>query len=316
MRIVVLGAGGRYKTETAIARAARTLGHQCRQIDVMRWHRHLGRAGSGLVRRLVDMFDPEFVLMTRHAILAGEATIRAVTASRQSALWYFDYPSSPDVIALGRLAGTMYTTYFAQVEAYRRAGIPHVRFLPQGVDPVLDRPQRTAPRRYHCDVSFVGSGQYPHRHEVLRAIAGVGNLQIRGSGWEAVPSDLPVAGGRVRGARFARAVRGAAISLGASALPGQDHDRASASNRMWKILGCGGFFLGAYVEGIEALAEDRRHCVWYRGVSDAVALVRHYLAAPGERGRIAAEGRAHALAKHTYAHRLELLLNGRDYPLP
>jgi spore maturation protein CgeB len=120
----------------------------------------------------------------------------------------------------------------------------------------------------------------------------------------------------VRGVRFAQTVRGAAISLGASAVAEQDQDRASASNRMWKVLGCGGFFLGAYVEGIEALAEDHRHCVWYRDVPHAVALVRDFLAAPDERARIAAAGRAHALANHTYAHRLEMLLDGRAYPLP
>ena len=120
----------------------------------------------------------------------------------------------------------------------------------------------------------------------------------------------------MRGVRFRQAVRGAAISLGASAVAEQDQDRASASNRMWKVLGCGGFFLGAYVEGIEALADDRRHCVWYRDVPHAVALVQEYLASPSERARIAAAGRTHALEKHTYAHRLELLLDGRDYPLP
>lgn len=315
MRIVVLGAGGRYKTETAIARAARSLGHPCRQIDVVRWHRRLGKATGVVVRRLVERFDPAFILMTRHAVLAGEATLRAVTASRQRAVWYFDIPPRPEIVTLGQLAGNLYVTSLAQAEPYRRAGVPQVRFLPQGVDPALDRPARKAPRRFQCDVSFVGSGQYPHRHEVLRAIAGVCNLQIRGPGWEGAPPDLPVAGGRVRGARFAQAVRGAAISLGASAVAEQDEDRASASNRMWKVLGCGGFYLGRYVEGIEAFAEDRRHCAWYRDVPDAIAQVEHYLAAPEVRARIAEAGRAHALAQHTYAHRLELLLDGRGYPL-
>jgi spore maturation protein CgeB len=125
-----------------------------------------------------------------------------------------------------------------------------------------------------------------------------------------------VTGGRIRGARFAQAVRGAAISLGANALAAQDLDRASASNRMWKILGCGGFYLGPRVEGIETFAEDNRHCAWYRDIPHAVSLVRHYLAAPEERALIAAAGRAHALAYHTYAHRLELLLDGRSYELP
>ena len=315
MRIVVLGAGGRYKTETAIAHAARSLGHRCRQINSVRWWRLLGRSSGPIVRRLVDAFDPEFVLVTRHAILAGEDAIRAAIKSRRAAFWYFDSQPRPAVLSLGRLVGRMFITSPSQISQYRQAGIPSVGFLPQGVDPVLDRPSPSAPRRFACDVSFIGSGQYPHRYDVLRAVANVCKLQIRGPGWKGAPSDLPVAGGRVRGPTFARAVRAAAISLGANALPSQDRDRASASNRMWKVLGCGGFFLGPYTEGIDALAEDRRHCAWYRDIPDAVRLVRHYLAASDERAAIATAGRRHALTHHTYAHRLELLLNDRSYEL-
>jgi spore maturation protein CgeB len=124
-----------------------------------------------------------------------------------------------------------------------------------------------------------------------------------------------VVGGPVYGTRFARVVYGAAISLGASALPEQDADRASASNRMWKILGCGGFYLGRHIEGIEAFAADGLHCVWYRDSAEAAEMTRHYLAHPEERARIALAGRAHALMHHTYAHRLPLLLEGKEYPL-
>jgi spore maturation protein CgeB len=110
-------------------------------------------------------------------------------------------------------------------------------------------------------------------------------------------------------------VRGAAISLGANAHAEQDAARASASNRMWKLLGCGGFYLGPWVENIERFAADGRHCAWYRSPADAAERARHFLARPDERRRIAEAGRAHALRHHTYARRLELLLAGREYDL-
>ena len=119
----------------------------------------------------------------------------------------------------------------------------------------------------------------------------------------------------MHGNRLAQVIRGAAISLGASAYPEQDADRASASNRMWKILGCGGFYLGPYVRDIEHFAEGGRHCDWYRSPAEAAELVRHYLAHADVRRRIAEAGRAHALQHHTYASRLELLLAGRAYEL-
>ncbi|HEY4648645.1 MAG TPA: glycosyltransferase, partial [Gemmatimonadales bacterium] len=85
--------------------------------------------------------------------------------------------------------------------------------------------------------------------------------------------------------------------------------------RMWKILGCGVFYLGPYVRDIEIFARDRVHCAWYRDPADAAELARHYLRHPEERDRIARTGRQHALDHHTYAQRLALLLEGREYPV-
>ena len=316
MRIVVLGAGGTRKTEASIVRAARSLGHACRLVNVLGWSRYTGPMAGRIAGYLTEKFEPDFLIVTRHAIRLEEPTLRSLMRGRKAAFWYFDPRPSDRVLALGRLVGRMCTTYLAQVESYRAAGIPEVTFLPQAVDPELDTPADSAPHRLQCDTSFVGSGQYPYRYPVLRAVAAVSRLQIRGPGWAAAPTDLPIAGGPVHGRRLAQVISAAAISLGASAHAEQDRDRASASNRMWKILGCGGLYLGRYIDGIETFATDGVHCAWYRDAEEAAALTRHYLAQPEERARIAAAGRAHALAHHTYAHRLTLLLEGRGYPFP
>lgn len=316
MRIVVLGAGGAHKTEASIVRAARSLGHACRLVDVVGWRRYAGPWSGRIAAYLTDRFEPEFLILTRHAIHLGESRLKALLQRRQAVFWYFDAQPKPDVLALGRLVGRMCITYLAQVDNYRAKGVDRVEFLPQAVDPARDTPTRFAPPWYRCETSFVGSGQYPYRYDILRAIASVSRLQIRGPGWDAAPADLPVAGGPVHGKRLARVIRGAAISLGASAHPKQDADRASASNRMWRILGCGGFYLGRYVPDIESFARNRVHCAWYRDAADAAELTRHYLAHQEQREQIARAGRAHALAHHTYAHRLALLLAGKGYPLP
>lgn len=316
MRIVVLGVGGARKTEAAIVRAARSLGHECRLVNVGGWSRYAGPWSGRVTRYLADAFEPDFLLLTRHAIELGESAIRTLLQHREAAFWYFDLEPKEKVLRLGRLVGRMYVTYLGRVETYRAAGIDQVEFLPQAVDPGRDRPAASAPRQYHCDVSFVGSGDSSYRYEVLQAVAAVGRLQIRGPGWSGAPSDLPVAGGAVYGTRLAQVIRGAAISLGASSYPGQDTERFSASNRMWPILGCGGFYLGRQVEGIETFAAGGKHCAWYRSPPEAAQLVRHYLDHPAEREQIARAGREHALAHHTYAHRLKLLLEGKGYPLP
>jgi hypothetical protein len=315
MRIVVLGAGGARKTETSIVRAARALGHACRLVNVVGWSRYARNFAGRIARYLTDEFEPEFLILTRHAIELGEPSLKAILRRRPAVFWYFDFEPKLKVIQLGRLTGRMCITSLAHIDTFRAAGVESVDFLPQAVDPDADIPADSAPWQYQCDTSFVGSGQSSHRYAVLRAVSRVSRLQIRGPGWDNAPGDLPVAGGPVYGKRLSQVIRGAAISLGASAQAEQDCDRASASNRMWKVLGCGGFYLGRWVPDIEIFAAGGMHCAWYRDPAQAAELTRHYLEHSADRERIAVAGRSHALAQHTYAHRLALLLEGKGYPL-
>ena len=300
----------------AIVRAARSLGHTCRLVDVAGWRRRLGGLADALVLRLAEGFRPDAVIFTRHAHHLEPEHIRELSAGRAGGVWYFDYAPTPapELLELARAAGRLFVTCRSQLDAYRAAGIRDVHFLPQAMDHAYDKPARRVPSRYRCDLSFVGSGQYPDRHDLLRRLSAVGKLQVRGPGWDGVQG-LPVAGGAVWGSRFARVVAGAAISLGAHAIAGQEHQVACDSNRIWKVLGCGGFYLGAWQPGSEEFARGGEHCAWYRGPDEAVSLAERYLASPAERAGIAAAGREHALRHHTYAHRLPMLLEGRGHTM-
>ncbi|MFL5401552.1 MAG: glycosyltransferase [Gemmatimonadales bacterium] len=277
----------------------------------------MGRWAAPLLNRRVEAFEPDVLILGRHATLLGPQRLKKLVQGRYSAFWYFDLriPPIEDVLTLGRMVDAMFTTYLPQVETYRALGIANVMHLPQGMDPDFDRPAKRIPRRYRCDVAFIGTGTSVARHTILRAMAQCYDLQIRGPGWRNGPPDLPIVGGPTYGKAYAEAVGGAAITLGASSHPEQPSQVASASNRMWKVMGCGGFYLGERVDGIESFGQHGVHCAWYRNIDEAVALVRHYLDRPEERSRIAAAGRQHALAEHTYAHRVKLLLEGRGYPL-
>ncbi|HET9293056.1 MAG TPA: glycosyltransferase [Gemmatimonadales bacterium] len=316
MRVVVIGDGRWFKNEAAIARAVRSLGHACRLINVRGWTWSLGRAAAPALAAMANAFRPDVVILGRHAYDLGEERLRRLVRNRFSTLWYQDLriPPIPEVLALGRIVNTMFTTYAPQVETYQAAGIRRVRFLPQGVDPDLDRPADRFPEAYRCDVSFVGNASITFRHELFRRLAKLERVQFRGSGWNKAPAGLPVAGGQVYGKAYAQVVAGAAICLGIHS-EAQETQYASASNRMWKVLGCGGFFLGPFVEGINQMAQDGVHCAYYRDPDECLAQVGRYLASPGERRAIAAAGRAHAMEHHTYAQRIRLMLEDRGYPL-
>ena len=310
----MFGKRGSYRTEASIARAARSLGHEVLFVDVGRW-RTLGPIGPALLRWRLDAFAPDAMILTRYAAELGEERLAGLCRGRWAAAWYFDLPLTKEVLLLGRATQRVFTTYRDTVPEYRAAGIGEAYWLPQGMDPEIDAPAVSWPPEYDCDASFIGSGPFPHRWPVLQAVAKACRLQVRGPGWEGAPPDIPVTGGEIRGAEFARATSAARISLGASFSAAQAASRYSASNRMWKVLGCGAFYLGEMVEGIDALAAGGVHCDWYRDPADAAAKARHWLDHPEERARVSAAGRAHALAAHTYAHRVRMLLEGRGLDL-
>ena len=315
MRILIVGAAGAERTEASLARAARRLGHEARVLDALGWRRRLGGAGGVVLRWQADRFAPDLVLCTRHAASADERTLRHLVRGRPSAFWYFDAlrPLPDRVVTLARGVDAVYATYGYQVEAFEALRL-RARFLPQGADPELDIPADAAPAAYHCDLAFVGSGHFPRRHAVLAALARHFALQVRGPGWEGRPAPFPVAGGSVRAAEFARVARGARLMLGIDALEEQRGEaRGGTSNRLWRVLAAGGCFLGEYVDNVEEFARHGVHALWYRHPADAVELARGALADGALRARLAAAGRAHVLAKHTYAHRLQSLLAGQGY---
>lgn len=313
-RLAIIGAHAPHRSEDAIARAARRLGLEAKCFDALRTQRRLGPLAGPLLARGIERFAPDFILCTRHAWRIGLPRLARLLRSRRSAFWFFDAISHPGVLELGQLCDVMYTTYANQRGLWQSRGVPQVRWLPQALDPDLETPAAQLRAEDRCDASFIGSGQYPHRWSVLTAVAAACDLRIWGAHWEGAPAALRIAGGPVVGPRFAEIVGASAVSLGANAVPAQDTEYASASDRMWKIFGCGGAYVGPWVAGIETMAEHGVHCRWYRDEAECVAQVRELLAEPAERQAMAVRGREHALAHHTYDARLRLLLADQEMP--
>ena len=309
-RLAIIGAGGPHKTEAAIARAAEGLGHPVRVFDATSLR---ARRLPAWFERQVHAFEPDFILFTARAHSLGPARIRALAARQPATFWYFDVtdPPEPRAVELGRAVGRMFVVSPDEIHRYETLGVERVSFLPQGVDPA-DLPATRVPARYRCAVSFVGSGAHPHRHAALRAVQARAPLQIRGPGWDR-GTGLPVEGGEIRGRGFAQVVAGAAVNLGGHSFAIQRERRLYSSNRLWKVLSCGGFYLGERSPDVDELARGGVHCAWYASPEEAADLAVHYLERPLERAALASAGRDHALAHHTYAHRIPLLLADQGY---
>jgi hypothetical protein len=314
-RLAILGAAAPHSSEVAYARAARSLGVTSRAFDVLFWHRRLRALAPALMERWIEAFDPDFILCTRDAQRLGAERLNRLFRGRTTAMWHVDIAPQPGVIELARRCGTLYLTCAPQRQTYRAAGVPVVRFMPQAMDRHRDVPAAITRDDFRCEVSFVGSGPYPYRWPLLQAVAERFDLQIRGPGWREGPAGLPVRGKSVHGREFAQVVRGAAVCLGASAVSDHELQYASASNRMWKIFGCGGGYVGPYIAGIEQFAQQDLHCGWFRSIGDALDQIAALVADPDRRSAMAERGRIHALAHHTYEHRMGMLLRDQEYPL-
>ncbi len=314
-RLAVLGAGAPHNDEVAYAAAAERLGVEARIFDVLQWHRRLRNLAPPLLERQIERFNPDFILCTREARRLGTVRLARLFLNRNTAMWHVDIAPQTGVLELARQCGTLYITYSSQRDWYRQQGVPLVRFLPQAMDPHRDIPATSTRDEYRCDVSFVGSGPYPYRWPLLQRVAAEFSSQIRGPGWKGVNPPFSIAGRSLHGAEFARVVAGAAVSLGANSFAEQESQYASASNRMWKVFGCGGAYVGPFVPGIEQFARDGEHCRWFHSVDDCVQKIRELITYPEQRIAMAARAHAHALAHHTYDHRMRMLLSGEEYPL-
>lgn len=85
--------------------------------------------------------------------------------------------------------------------------------------------------------------------------------------------------------------------------------KGAVNQRVFDVPACGGFVLTDAREQLGALFEIGREAAVYADPAEIPDRVRHYLAHPGERGRIARAARARVLAGHTYKHRLRELLS-------
>jgi SAM-dependent methyltransferase len=80
--------------------------------------------------------------------------------------------------------------------------------------------------------------------------------------------------------------------------------------RVFEALGCGSLLLTNRIgPGQDLLFKDREHLVEYKTRKHLAHAAEYYLSHDEERERIAEQGRALALKKHTYAHRMDYMLS-------
>ena len=93
--------------------------------------------------------------------------------------------------------------------------------------------------------------------------------------------------------------------------------RNDVNMRVFEAVACGSMLLTNDLNdnGMSELFQDSVHLATYREPEDLLDKLTFYLARESVRERIAAAGRAEAVAKHTYAHRMETILRRAEETL-
>jgi len=81
------------------------------------------------------------------------------------------------------------------------------------------------------------------------------------------------------------------------------------SQRVYQVLGVGGFMLEQHSKGIEVVLGPGKHLETWKTADDLADKIHYYTDHPEEREAIAAAGCAEVMAKHQFIHRLPKMLD-------
>ena len=291
LRILYLGHFGRsWSTEAYVAVALARLGH-----DVVKLHESLMPSPEHVLA-ILGRGGFDALLFAKGRIAArtpaeclapsGEAIAEVLRRSPVPGYtWYFDrayrYPEEPSREAWMRRVAPLCRVAFVHDGALAATDWARWHVLRSGV--CADTVQPThVPEADRVDVGFLGQVYGGRRDELARIERRFPVRVVEG----------------VHGADLGPTIRRHRIILGPR------HPRLAHywSDRVYVVLGHGGFFLAPEVEGMRD--EGFEPGVHYAPLGDdPVADVRSWLDRPAERERIAAAGRSLVLGRFTFEHR-------------
>lgn len=264
----------------------------------------------------VETFAPDLVLSMAQAPLSRQALKRLRRDKVATAMWFVE---DREVFPYWKAFAPLYDL-FAVIqkgdfpEQLAALGQSNSMYLPLAADPQVHRPLSLSSverRKYGSELSFVGAG-YPNRRLAFRQLSGF-DLRIWGNDWDGETTLAPYlqrGGERIETEEVVRIFNATTINvnLHSSVRPGVlVGDGDFVNPRTFELAACGAFQVvdrrallsELFAEGELALFSD---------MPELVQAIEFYRANPEARAEVAGRGRARVLAEHTYAHRMQTLL--------
>lgn len=317
MRVLVVGKSRAHDVAPRLRLALERAGHHTALVNQHRIYFAAGGAAAGawLYARF-RAFRPHLVLLNK-PIGIPPRLVRWMAARVPVVMWYRDLrvPPDPAIVARAREVETLFLTAGGQIEDFIEAGVRRALYLPDGADPALDRPGRRVPG-LECDIACMASGD-PYRADLLGRLARRFHVRTFGRHWEPWADQVGWQGRAVSGDDFGDACASARLVLGVErGFQRQAQVASYTSNRMFRVVVAGGFYLGYGTAGARALMRDGEHCAFYDDEDDLFTKVEYYLTHEADRQRIREAGRRFVLAHHTLDHRVHNLLTRTPFLNP
>jgi spore maturation protein CgeB len=88
------------------------------------------------------------------------------------------------------------------------------------------------------------------------------------------------------------------------------------SDRTWRVILAGGFFLGHGTPELKRMLREGDHCAWYADIDSCLAQCGYYLGNAAQRERVRREGQVFVRQHHTFDQRIHNLLSGEEFHNP
>lgn len=272
---------------------------------------------STAVLAKVETFEPDLVLCLAQAPLSRQALKRLRRDNVPTAMWFVEDYS---VFTYWRGFAPLYD-YFAIIQKepfmqeLEKIGVTNHLYLPLAAQPDFHQPESLTPaeqRIFGSDISFLGAG-YPNRRLAFRKLLGY-DFKIWGNEWDGEPTLQGVVqrdGARISPRECVKIFNATKINLNLHSSVQKDTlvgNGDFVNPRTFELACCGGFQLVDRRSLLpELFGEDEM--VTFASMEELFRKIDYFLAHPREREAFAQRARKRVLQDHTYAIRMQTLID-------
>ena len=277
-----------YDSEVYIAHGFRQLG-----VDIKCWDESLNLPLDMLLER-IEMFNPDFVLLSKNKKY-GKPLIERLRGKYLTVSWLFDlYHDLPREMGCQRSAKD--SPFYADRVFMSDGG--EVGIQKETIRQGIHEPEAVLGKaNVDHDVVFIGSDTYFGRHKMIEFLKETYGDRFAHYGMGGKPE--------VRGLELNNLLAGSKVVVGDSV-----HSPNYWSNRIYEVIGRGGFLLHPKVEGLDEEFEPYKHYIPFeRGNFEQIKeIVDYYISHDKEREKIRLAGFDFCKTNYKYQDRCLTLL--------